>query len=143
MTYEHGPLPDVTDLRFAPFWKAAHEHRIEMPKCEQCAQIVWPPRDTCTNCYSEALRWSEVPTTGEIYSWTSIHVPTVDTMTAPYVVAVITLTGTEHTRLLGNIVDWPADQVKVAMPVRAEFCPVSATCTLVNWVPTAVAPTSI
>ena len=131
---EHGALPDVTDPQFAPFWDATRQERIAIPRCDACTRFVWPPRPICPNCYADRFTWTDVATEGHLFSWTVVQHATVDTMSPGYVAAIVELEGGDGLRLLGNLWDYPPEDLRVGMRVHARFDRVTSKCTLVNWV---------
>lgn len=131
----HGTLPDLEDPRFAPFWRATGEGRIDLPQCENCDTLVWPPRPVCPVCLGDAFRWSDAGTRGEIYSWTVVHHATVDTMPGPYIVVVVALSNAPGVRLLGNMWSIDEQELAIGLPVEASFDDVGEGTTLVNWRP--------
>lgn len=126
-------LPDVDDPDFAPFWEAARNQQLVVPKCEGCDRYVWPPRPICPHCYTDEFSWTPVPTEGTLFSWTVVHHSSAATMDPGYIVAIVDLDDTGGVRLLGNIWDHNAAELRVGMPVVAEFDRVSEGVTLVNW----------
>ena len=63
-----------------PFWEAARERRLVMPRCGQCATWRWPPGPFCPCCQSQSVEWIEAGE-GRIYSFTivrdgeDVHIP--------------------------------------------------------------------
>jgi uncharacterized OB-fold protein len=131
----HGVLPETADPRFARFWTAARECRLEIPRCAGCDGYVWPPRPICPRCLGNDLRWVEAGTRGEVYTWTVVHHATVETMPGPYIVVVVSLTDAPGVRLLGNMWTIAGEELAIGLPVEAVFDDVGEGVTLVNWRP--------
>lgn len=133
MSRQSGVLPDVNDPEFASFWQATKQQRLVIPRCSNCERFAWPPRPICPHCFSDTFEWTAVPATGTIYSWTVVHHQTVDSMDSGYIVAIVEIDGVDGVRLLGNIWDFPGEDLRVGMRLSARFDEMSADCTLVNW----------
>jgi uncharacterized OB-fold protein len=114
------PLP-TPDPATEPYWAAAREHRLSMPRCEACGEFHFYPRPICPHCGTARLTWAEVSGNGTVYSFTIVQrapSPAFADM-VPYVVAIVALDEGPH--LMSNIVDCSAEQVRIGMPVRVTF----------------------
>ena len=98
------PLPSPNPLT-APYWQAAHQGELKLPRCDACAKFHFYPRSACPHCGSTQLTWQAVSGTGEVYSFTVVHRAPSKGFEAlvPYVVAVVALDEGPHlmTRLTG------------------------------------------
>lgn len=118
------PLPRINAVT-APFWSAAAERRLCMPRCRTCAAFVWPPRPTCGECGGEDFGWTDLSGLGRVYSFTVIRQvvggPAAKAFEPdiPYVVAWIDLD--EGPRFTSNIVGCPIEAVSIGMPVEVTF----------------------
>jgi NAD(P)-dependent dehydrogenase (short-subunit alcohol dehydrogenase family)/uncharacterized OB-fold protein len=54
---------------------AAAEGRFALQRCTECGTIAYPPRDACSECLSDDLPLTDLPTGGEILSHSLISVP--------------------------------------------------------------------
>ncbi|KGF69458.1 short-chain dehydrogenase [Hoeflea sp. BAL378] len=54
---------------------AAAEGRFALQQCAECGAIAYPPRDACTECLSDDLPLTDLPTGGVILSHTLISAP--------------------------------------------------------------------
>jgi uncharacterized OB-fold protein len=104
-----------------PFWEAARERRLVMPRCDECGRYTFPPSLACPYCGRGELRWVEVSGRGRVFSYVVFHRVYHPAFRdrVPYVVAVIALD--EGPRLLSNVVGVPAERVECEMRVRAVF----------------------
>jgi hypothetical protein len=66
------PLP-VPDAATAPYWDAAREHRLVMPKCADCGAFHFYPRTLCPSCSSSRIEWTACSGRAEVYSYTIVH----------------------------------------------------------------------
>ena len=48
------PQPGPDD---APFWEAAAEGRLVLPRCRACGTYVWYPRTFCPDCRTFGVDW--------------------------------------------------------------------------------------
>jgi hypothetical protein len=104
-----------------PYWQAAREHRLALPKCEDCQKFWFPPSRTCPHCLSTNFSFQNVSGKGKIFSFVTFHrvYRPAFANDVPYVVALIELD--EGPRLLSNIMGVTHDQVKCEMRVEVVF----------------------
>jgi uncharacterized OB-fold protein len=118
------PLPRINSVT-APFWAAAAEHRLRMPRCKACTAFVWPARPSCGECGGEHFDWTDLSGRGRVYSFTVIRQivggPAAKAFEPdiPYVVAWIDLD--EGPRFTSNIVGCPIEAVNIGMAVEVTF----------------------
>jgi uncharacterized OB-fold protein len=100
-----------------PFWDAAKEDRLSVPRCTTCGTFRLPPSPFCFECQSRDVDWVELPGTGSIYSFTVVRHPLHPDLAdcCPYVSGVVELDGTQGAgaRMLVNIIDVDPDQVRI------------------------------
>ena len=104
-----------------PYWKAAAEHRLELPQCEDCDHRWFPPSRSCPKCLSPRMRWSPVSGRGKVFSFViydRVYHPAF-AEDVPYVVALVELE--EGPRLISNVIGIPPDDVRCEMPVEVVF----------------------
>lgn len=130
------PTPSVTD-ETRPFWAAAAEGRLLVPRCRNCDLTIWYPRPFCTDCHGTDLDWVETSGTGVIYSFTITRLGRADERAyqgaAPYVLAYVELD--EGPRILTNIVDCEPDQLRCGTRVSAVFHRAGDDASLVRFTP--------
>lgn len=114
------PLPSPNPLT-APYWQAARQGELTLPRCTVCARFHSYPRVACPHCGCRHLAWQPVAGRGEVYSFTVVNrAPSKGfEELVPYVVAVIALDEGPHlmTRLVQIV---PAD-VRIGMRVQVVF----------------------
>ena len=127
------------DAPTQPFWDAALEERLVVPRCRACGTYVLPPSPFCFECQHDAFEWVELPGTGTIYTFTVVRHPLSPALEAvvPYVSGVIDLDGTQGAgaRMIANIVDVDPDTVQVGDRVKVSFDRVSDTYAVPRFVP--------
>jgi NAD(P)-dependent dehydrogenase (short-subunit alcohol dehydrogenase family)/uncharacterized OB-fold protein len=55
---------------------AAAEGRFALQVCEECAQVLYPPRDACPRCLSARLTFKDIPPDGLLVAETTVRVST-------------------------------------------------------------------
>jgi uncharacterized OB-fold protein len=117
------PPADVISLSPSPstepFWAAAAEHRLVIPRCTNCGMFRLPPSPFCWNCRTQAVEWIEHDGAGTIYSFTVIRHAVIPAVrdALPFVAAVVELPNTNGCRLVGNVVDCEPAAVSVGLRV--------------------------
>jgi hypothetical protein len=141
---QRGVYPAMLNDSYAdemtqPFWDAAVEGRLTVPRCTQCGTFVLPPAPFCFVCQSESFEWTELPGTGTIYTFTVVRHPLAPHLAdvVPYVSGIVDLDGTQGAgaRMIVNIVDCDPETVKVGDKVRIRFDKVSDTYAVPRFVP--------
>jgi uncharacterized OB-fold protein len=113
------------DARSQPFWDAAKEDRLAVPRCTNCGTFRLPPSPFCFTCQSRGMEYVDLPGTGRIYSFTVVRHPLHPDLAAacPYVSGVVELDGTQGAgaRMLVNIIDCHPDAVRIGDAVEIVF----------------------
>jgi uncharacterized OB-fold protein len=113
------PAPEpVVNPETAPFWAAAAEHRLVLPRCTACDELFWYPRTVCPRCHGLDVTWAEVSGHGTVYSFTVVRKPAGDYAGGgPYALAYVELA--EGPRLMTNVV--PIQGLRIGAPVEVVF----------------------
>ncbi|MFZ6005098.1 MAG: Zn-ribbon domain-containing OB-fold protein [Actinomycetota bacterium] len=107
-----------------PFWTAAAEGRLVLPRCDACGHHIWYPRDWCPVCGHGSVTWTELSGDATVYAVTVLHKAMGPwSAAAPFAVAYVELA--EGPRILANIVTTHAQQVHIGDQVRATFVPIA------------------
>jgi len=106
-----------------PFWEAAAEHRLVLPRCTACATFRFPPSPFCWNCRAQDVDWIEHDGRGEIYSFTVIRHAVIPQVrdALPLIAAVVALPGTNGCRVIGNVIDAAPDEVRIGLEVELDW----------------------
>lgn len=84
--------------------------------CPHCDNKIFPPRDVCPNCGSEAKELYQFSGKGEVYSFTTIYeAPTGFEGSAPYTIALVKLE--EGPTVTAQLTDLHGE-VTIGMPVE-------------------------
>ena len=126
MTLSEKVLPAPAPLvnpEVKPFWEATAEGRLLLPKCLECASLIWYPRPFCPSCASTRVEWIQSSGRGTIYSFTVNRRGQADLAAyreaGVYVLAYVELE--EGPRVMTNIVDCDPDSVSIGQQVEVVF----------------------
>jgi len=114
------PVPHA-DAATEPYWAAARERRLVMPKCRDCGRHHFYPRTLCPHCGSAQIEWAGVAGTGTLYSYTVVNrapSPAFEPE-VPYVVAIVELDEGPH--LMTNLVGCEPAAARIGMRVRVDY----------------------
>jgi len=102
-----------------PYWDAAREHRLVLPKCKACGKHFFRPEVVCKHCNSRD--WTYVPSAGKgsLYSYSVVHRAPTPAFEVPFVLAIVELD--EGVTMFSNIVDCPIESVRIGMPLSVAF----------------------
>ena len=114
------PLPQP-DPATSPYWNAARQHRLMLPKCTHCTRAHFYPKAICPFCSSGTFDWIESAGRGTIYSFTIVKRAPSPAFEAqvPYVIAIVALD--EGPCLMSNIVSCDPDAVRIGDEVKVGF----------------------
>lgn len=101
------------------YWRIRDRYyRLIGSKCSDCGDEFFPPVYKCRGCGSEHLEDREMPKTGTIVTYTTLHEPLPGfEAEAPFDLAVVKLDN--GAKVLTQIVDSPHESVKTGARVRA------------------------
>ncbi len=121
------PPGDVINLTPSPstepFWAAAAEHRLVVPRCTACGTFRMPPSPFCWKCRAQDVDWVDHDGNGTVYSYTVIRHAVIPQVrdALPFVAAVVELPQTNGCRLVANIVDCEPEDVRIGAPVTIDW----------------------
>ena len=122
--------PVVTpDTQF--FWDGTALGELRIQRCGECGVLRHPPGPMCPDCGTGRPGYVVAAGTGEIYSYVVHHHPLVPGRRVPFVVALVQLT--EGVRMVGELLGADPEQVRIGMPVRADFVQVDEELALPAW----------
>ena len=116
--------PPVTEEAEA-FWSATERRELVLPWCTSCGEAFWYPRPVCPRCLRPGVEWRPASGRGEVYAVSVMYRPGFPGMAdrVPYAVALVDLD--EGVRMLTNVVDVDAEEVRVGMAVTVAWEPMS------------------
>ena len=105
-----------------PFWKAAAEHQLLMPRCGDCSTFRWPAGPFCPQCQSQQIQWVP-PGQGRIYSFTILPVRGQSEDAPPQfrIPALVVFDDAPGVRLVSSLVDAPVAAVQIDVPVEVDW----------------------
>jgi uncharacterized OB-fold protein len=112
------PRPDPQTAEDARFWSALAEGELRIQRCTTCATFRHPPRPVCAHCGARESDAVAVAGSGEVWSFTVIHPPTLPAFAyrTPYAAVVVRLD--EGVFVVTNIVDCPLGDITIGMRVE-------------------------
>jgi len=114
------PVPEITP-EMAPFFEAAKRRELVVQRCTACGALRFPARAACNRCMAREVEWVPVAGMGRVFSTAVMHQanhPAYEA-TLPYTVAQIELDC--GVRMISNVVDCPAHEVAIDMPVEVAW----------------------
>ncbi|MGH2899925.1 MAG: Zn-ribbon domain-containing OB-fold protein [Solirubrobacteraceae bacterium] len=114
------PKP-VADPETRGYWEGAGRHELVLQRCRRCGTVQHRPRALCVTCLGGEIEHFVASGRGTVWTFTVTEqnqAPPFRDAT-PYVLAYIELE--EGPRLLTNVVGCAPAEVRIGLPVRAEF----------------------
>jgi uncharacterized OB-fold protein len=114
------PLPFASE-ETRGFWEGAGRGEIVLQRCRDCGAVQHKPRALCVSCLSGAIEHFVASGRGRVYTFTVTHQNQQPGFreACPYVLAWIELE--EGPRLLSNVVGCEPSQLRIDLPVVADF----------------------
>lgn len=103
------------------FWTGGADGVLRLLRCIACAAFVHPPQPICTKCQSENLVPAAIAGTGIVETFTVNYQKWHPFLEVPFVVARVSLDGTDGVILTTNIVDTPPETVAIGDTVAVQF----------------------
>jgi uncharacterized OB-fold protein/acyl dehydratase len=129
-----GVIRPVTSPDTEFFWAGTAAGELRVQRCDGCGALRHPPGPTCPACGTMSPRppaYAVAAGTGEVYSYVVHHHPPVPGKKLPIVIALVQLP--EGVRMTGELLGVDPGQVRIGLPVRAEFVKVDDDLTLPAW----------
>ena len=116
-----GNFTIAMDRWTAPYWTAATEERLVVPKCNACGDFRWPPGPFCPNCRTQEVEWV-APGPAKVFSYTIVSEGSAEKPpTRTYVPALIYFPDAPGVRITAAIVDTPVDVVQIDADVEVAW----------------------
>jgi len=129
-----GVIRPVTSPDTEFFWAGTAAGELRVQRCGGCGALRHPPGPACPSCGTMSPRppaYAVAAGTGEVYSYVVHHHPPVPGRKLPIVIALVQLA--EGVRMTGELLGVAPGQVRIGLPVRAEFVRVDDDLTLPAW----------
>jgi uncharacterized protein len=124
--------PDVAQLEIVmdswtePFWRAAADEQLVVPRCGECGHFRWPPGPFCPECQSQETRWVS-PGLGRIYSFTIVNAAASAGAPAYHVPVLVQFAEAGGLILLGSLVGAELDTICINAEVSTHWSPAANT----------------
>ena len=117
------PVVDIpVNAETRPYFDAAAEGRLVLPRCRDCGWAIWYPRQFCNECGSLSVDWVPASGRGRIYTFTVVRRGDGEYRdSAPYVLAYVDLE--EGPRVLTNIVGGDPADLRIGTEVVVTYEP--------------------
>jgi acetyl-CoA acetyltransferase/uncharacterized OB-fold protein len=103
------------------FWSSGADGTLRILHCDDCDQLVHPPKPVCHYCRGTNLAPTDVSGAGTVVGFTVNHQQWLPMFEPPYVLASVALVEDPRVMLTTNIVGCPPEDVVVGLPVEVEF----------------------
>jgi uncharacterized protein len=123
MTVDRFPTPDLELPLLQPFWAAAAQGRLELPRCARCGAFNWYPNENCGPCGHTVFEWVELEPVGTLFSWSVVARPLFAPykLIAPYIPALVELPAAPEVRLVTRLVDSEPGALAIGAQVELIF----------------------
>lgn len=117
------PLPHPITPEAQPYWDGLKEHKLMLPKCDDCGKPFFYPRIACPLCHSRRVSWIQASGKGKLYAFEIAYrsLSQAFKVKAPYILAMVELE--EGPRLMSNLINIEPDPkiITCDMPVEVVF----------------------
>lgn len=128
------PTPAITP-EMQSFYEGAQRHELRVQRCAGCGALRFPARALCSECLSGESDWVAVSGRGEIYSFNVMHQVYHPGFAADVPYAVVLVQLAEGPKMISNVVGIDTSAVRIGMPVKVVFEPLSDDVTLPKFAP--------
>jgi uncharacterized protein len=118
-----------------PYWEAARDGRLVLPRCDNCEWFWYPVGPVCPRCLSDRYSWMEPAGDGVVSSYVIYHKAWAPWLADRVPYAVVQVELPEGPRLTTNLIGVEPSEVRIGMPVRVCFEPITEEVTLVQFQP--------
>jgi uncharacterized OB-fold protein len=126
-----GFISELEDSAADRFYSELADGRFMTTRCNACELTFFPPRSLCPACLGAEVEWVELSGKGSVYAFTQQHHAML--YTKPEVVGIIELEGCSG-RMFA-VIGAGLEDVRIGMPVRADFMESPFGMTLVKFLP--------
>jgi uncharacterized OB-fold protein len=128
------PLPHpTTDTQ--PYWDGLQARQLRLQHCADCGKVRHYPRPVCDACWSMNVAWQDASGKGRVHSWTVTHHAFHPGFKSDLPYALVTVDLDEGVRMNARLRGLDPAELRVGLPVRIDFEPVTDKVTLPVFVP--------
>jgi uncharacterized OB-fold protein len=113
-------LPRVTPLN-EHFWRGGADGELRFLRCQDDGTYVHPPAPICPECLGKNVSPEAVSGRATVLTYTLNHQQWVPAPDHPYCIAIVELEEQPGLRLMTNVVNCPAEDVRIGMAVKVLF----------------------
>lgn len=113
-------LPRVTPLN-EHFWRGGADGELRFLRCQDDGTYVHPPAPICPECLGKNVSPEAVSGRATVLTYTLNHQQWVPAPDHPYCIAIVELEEQSGLRLMTNVVNCPAEDVRIGMAVKVLF----------------------
>jgi uncharacterized protein len=126
-------LPQGVPAWQMPFWESLRAHRAGVQRCDSCGAFRYVPKEICPHCHSRSATWTPIDGRGEIYTYTIVRRAPTPAYQAEAPYAIVHVTMQEGFRMIGTTTGISLDDVRIGLPVRADYDDVTPEWTLLRF----------
>jgi uncharacterized OB-fold protein len=114
------PLPSPITPEAQPYWDGMKDHKLMLPKCDDCGKPFFYPRIACPLCHSRRISWIQASGKGKLYSFEIAYrsLSPAFKVKAPYILAMVELE--EGPRLMSNLINIEPDPKVITCDMSVE-----------------------
>lgn len=119
---DFSALEIPADVWSQPFWDAAAERRLLVPRCCACGTFRWPAGPFCPKCRSQQVEWIP-PGRGRIYSFTVLPVRGAAEDAPPQhrIPVLVDFADAPGVRIVTALIEAPLDEVAIGAAVEVDW----------------------
>lgn len=116
------PEPEADGLS-EPYWTGLRQGRLRVQHCARCGAWQFGPEWLCHRCHDFDPAWEDVAPRGRIYSWERVWHPAHAALKdrGAYLVVLVELPHAGGTRMVGNLLGDPMQDVRIGAEVEGVF----------------------
>lgn len=103
------------------FWRGGADGELRFLRCQDDGTYVHPPAPICPECLGKNVSPEAVSGRATVLTYTLNHQQWVPAPDHPYCIAIVELEEQSGLRLMTNIVNCPAEDVRIGMAVKVLF----------------------
>ena len=103
------------------FWRGGADGELRFLRCQDDGTYVHPPAPICPECLGKNVSPEAVSGCATVLTYTLNHQQWVPAPDHPYCIAIVELEEQPGLRLMTNVVNCPAEDVRIGMAVKVLF----------------------
>lgn len=120
-----NPPPIPNHYLDKEFWDHCAKQTLCFQCCKACETWRHIPRFMCANCGSAEWGWRESSGRGEVYTWTTVHMPMSPEFETLFPYAVLVVEMQEGVRITAGLTGMDYKELRIGLPVEVMFEPLA------------------